>query len=201
MSTGVYIAIVESAVLEIRPRNASATRVTILKAARRAFAQHGYDGVNLRDIAARANCNVALVSRYFGGKEKLFQEAVSEGFDFSDISGIARQDFGRNLAQYILSKRQRGALEPLQALLRSTSNSGASALMQEILETRFVTPLAEWIGGENAKLRAATIAAIIIGIATARDILESPSLTNPTIAQVTDTLAPLLQSLVESRDG
>lgn len=172
----------------------------MLQAARRAFAQHGYDGVNLRDIAAQANCNVALVSRYFGGKEKLFQEAVSEGFNLGNISGTERQDFGRNLAHYILSKRQRGALEPLQALLRSTSNASASALMQDILETQFVAPLAEWIGGENAKLRAATIAAIIIGIATARDILESPSLTSPTIADITDTLAPLLQSLIEPRD-
>ena len=186
--------------IETRPRNASATRVTILKAARRAFAQHGYDGVNLRDIAARANCNVALVSRYFGGKEKLFQEAVSEGFNLGDISGTERQDFGQNLAHYILSKRQRGVLEPLQALLRSTSNASASALMQDILETQFVAPLAEWIGGQDAKLRAATIAAIIIGIATTRDILESPSLSNQTIAQVTRTLAPLLQSLIESHD-
>ena len=172
----------------------------MLRTARQLFAQHGYDGVSLRDIALSADCNVALVSRYFGGKENLFQEAVSEGFNLGDISGTERQAFGRNLAHYILSKRQRGALEPLQALLRSTSNSGASALMREILETQFVTPLAEWIGGKNAKLRAATIAAIIIGIATTRDILESPSINNQTIEQITETLAPLLQSLIEPRD-
>lgn len=185
---------------ETRQRNASATRATMLQAARQLFAQHGYDGVSLRDIAIRANCNVALVSRYFGGKEKLFQEAVSEGFNLGDISGTERQAFGRNLAQYILSKRQRGALEPLQALLRSTSNAAASLMMQDILETQFVTPLAEWIGGEHAKLRAATIAAIIIGIATTRDILASPSFNNQTIEQITETLAPLLQSLIEPRD-
>jgi AcrR family transcriptional regulator len=181
---------------EVKPRNASTTRATILTAAKSLFAQSGYDGISLRDIATKANCNVALVSRYFGGKDDLFLEAVSEGFNLSDLTSTNREDFGQNMARYILSKRQRGALEPLQALLRSTSNQTATILMQDILERQFITPLAAWLGGENAKLRAATIAAIILGIATARDILESPSLTKPSLEKNIEVLAPLLQALV-----
>ncbi len=165
-------------------------------AARSLFAQSGYDGISLRDIATKADCNVALVSRYFGSKDELFREAVSEGFNLSDIASSHRQDFGQNMARYILSKRQRGALEPLQALLRSTSNPSATALMQNILETEFITPLAIWLGGDNTKLRAATIAAILIGVATTRDILESPSLTKPSVEKNVEVLAPLLQALV-----
>jgi AcrR family transcriptional regulator len=183
---------------EPRPRNANATRASILSASRSLFAQSGYDGISLRDIANRAECNVALVSRYFGGKDELFLEAVAEGFNLSDIANIDRQHFGENLAHYILSKRQRGALEPLQALLRSTSNQTATTLMQNILETQFIVPLANWLGGENAKLRAATIAAIIIGIATTRDVLESPSLLKPSLEKSVETIAPLIQALVNS---
>jgi AcrR family transcriptional regulator len=182
---------------EPRPRNADATRASILSAARSLFAQSGYDGISLRDIATQAECNVALVSRYFGGKDELFLEAVSEGFNLSDIAKD-RQHFGENLAHYILSKRQRGALEPLQALLRSTSNQTATTLMQDILETQFIAPLANWLGGENAKLRAATIAAIIIGVATTRDVLESPSLLKPSLEKSVETIAPLIQALVNS---
>ncbi len=181
---------------QAKPRNANATRAIILVAARSLFAQHGYDGISLRDIASKADCNVALVSRYFGSKDELFLEAVSEGFNLSEIANSQRQNFGQNMARYILSKRQRGALEPLQALLRSTSNPTATALMQNILETEFITPLATWLGGENAKLRAATIAAILIGIATSRDILETPSLNKPSVEKNIEVLAPLLQALV-----
>jgi AcrR family transcriptional regulator len=179
-----------------RPRDANATRASILSAARSLFAQSGYDGISLRDIANQAQCNVALVSRYFGGKDELFFEAVSEGFNLADIANTDRQRFGENLARYILSKRQRGALEPLQALLRSTSNPTATALMQDILETQFILPLATWLGGENAKLRAATIAAIIIGVATTRDVLESPSFLKPSLEKTVETIAPLIQALV-----
>jgi AcrR family transcriptional regulator len=182
---------------ESRPRNAGATRASILSAAKSLFAQSGYDGVSLRDIASQVNCNVALVSRYFGGKDELFLESVSEGFHLSDIADTNRQLFGQNLARYILSKRKRGALEPLQALLRSTSNPKATALMQDVLETQFVAPLAIWLGGENAKLRAATIAAIIIGIATTRDVLESSSLLTPSLEKSVQTIAPLIQALVD----
>jgi AcrR family transcriptional regulator len=42
------------------------------------FAASGFDGVSLRDIASKAGINVALVVRYFGGKDQLFAEAVAK---------------------------------------------------------------------------------------------------------------------------
>ena len=51
-----------------RPRHAESTRAAILEAAVRQFAQLGYDNATLREIAAQAGSDVALVARYFGGK-------------------------------------------------------------------------------------------------------------------------------------
>ena len=96
-----------------RPRDANATRNNILDAARSLFAQAGYDGTNLRQVAELAECNVALVSRYFGGKDNLFREVVLEGFTLEAIVIDDRSKFGEHLARYILSKRERGTLEPL----------------------------------------------------------------------------------------
>ena len=48
--------------------DATATRQAILVAARELFAAHGVDGVSVRDIAAAAGVNHALVHRYFGAK-------------------------------------------------------------------------------------------------------------------------------------
>jgi AcrR family transcriptional regulator len=45
----------------------------ILDAAEALFAQHGFDGVTLRQIARRAGVDVALASYHFGKKRDLFQ--------------------------------------------------------------------------------------------------------------------------------
>src|ERR1700676_946736 len=57
-----------------RKRDAEATRAAILEAAKAQFALLGYDCAGLRDIASEAGADVALVKRYFGGKEGLFTE-------------------------------------------------------------------------------------------------------------------------------
>ena len=180
-----------------RPRDANATRNNILDAARGLFAQAGYDGTNLRQVAELAECNVALVSRYFGGKDDLFREIVLEGFTLEAIVIDDRSKFGAHLARYILSKRERGALEPLLALLRSSGNPNATAIMQDLLETQFIQPLAAWLGGSRAELRAAMIASIVIGLATTRDILESPTLARHSLRAIVRAIAPVLQALVD----
>ncbi|GAA3240509.1 TetR/AcrR family transcriptional regulator [Pseudonocardia petroleophila] len=61
-----------------RPRDSAATRAALLAAARALFAERGYDGTTVRGVADRAGVNQALLFRYFGNKEALFAEAVSE---------------------------------------------------------------------------------------------------------------------------
>ncbi|MFT3932056.1 MAG: TetR family transcriptional regulator [Chitinophagaceae bacterium] len=40
------------------------------------FAEKGFEGTSVRDLAARAGVNVAMVNYYFGSKEKLFEHMV-----------------------------------------------------------------------------------------------------------------------------
>ena len=54
--------------IEATPR-----RERILDAAEYLFAEHGYDGVTLRQIATRAGVDVALANYHFGKKLELFQ--------------------------------------------------------------------------------------------------------------------------------
>ena len=51
--------------------DANVTRQVILAAARDLFARHGVDGVSVRQIAAAAGINHALVHRYFGTKDEM----------------------------------------------------------------------------------------------------------------------------------
>lgn len=49
-------------------------RDRLLDAAEVLFCENGFDGVSVRDLTGKANCNVAAVNYYFGGKDKLYQE-------------------------------------------------------------------------------------------------------------------------------
>lgn len=61
----------KSAALDHRP-----TKLRILDASEQLFAEHGYEGVSLRDIARIARVEVALVSYHFGPKQELFQHVI-----------------------------------------------------------------------------------------------------------------------------
>ncbi len=54
------------------------TKEKMLKAAVQLFQTQGYDRTSVRDIAAAANVNVALISYYFGGKKGLYEKLITE---------------------------------------------------------------------------------------------------------------------------
>jgi AcrR family transcriptional regulator len=54
-------------------RNAELTQERILNAAERLFSERGIDGVSLREIAASAGVQLALISYYFRSKEGLYR--------------------------------------------------------------------------------------------------------------------------------
>ena len=67
-----------------RPGNQD-TREAILAAAKRAFAERGYDKASIRQIATEAEVDPALVHHYFGSKEKLFLATMEAPIDPGEI--------------------------------------------------------------------------------------------------------------------
>ncbi len=51
-------------------------REHIIDTALQLFAEKGFEGTSIRDIAEKATVNVAMVNYYFGTKEKLFEKIV-----------------------------------------------------------------------------------------------------------------------------
>jgi AcrR family transcriptional regulator len=181
-----------------RSRNAEATKADILSAARTVFANSGYDSVGVRDIAAVAGVNAALIIRYFGSKEELFEKAVTGAFNLNELLNVKREEVGKLLAYYILQKREReGSLEPLLALLRSASSEQGSKLMRELLDEQFIRPLAKWLGGKQAELRASLIASTMLGLALTKDVLKSERLEGSEIEPIIKLVAPVLQKYVD----
>jgi len=63
-----------------------ATRDRILAAALEVFAERGFAGATTREIAARADANLGLLQYHFGGKERLWREAVGRTFGALDAA-------------------------------------------------------------------------------------------------------------------
>jgi AcrR family transcriptional regulator len=51
----------------------SEKQISIIEAAEKLFAEKGFEGTSVRDIAESANVNLAMISYYFGSKEKLME--------------------------------------------------------------------------------------------------------------------------------
>ena len=59
-----------------KSKNGDNVQERLLDAAEKLFAEHGFDGVPVRDITSLANCNVAAINYHFGGKDKLYLEIM-----------------------------------------------------------------------------------------------------------------------------
>jgi len=51
----------------------SEKKIRIMEAAEELFAEKGFDGTSVRDVAKKAGVNLAMISYYFGSKEKLME--------------------------------------------------------------------------------------------------------------------------------
>ena len=180
-----------------RSRNASQTRTDILKAAQRLFSQRGYEQVGVRDIAAEVGINGALVIRYFGSKDQLFAEAVTEAFRLGDLLQEDRNVLGERLVRYLMQDDADDTFYPIFALLRSTSSPQGATLLRQGLETHFIQPLAEWLGGEDSNLRASLIASTLLGVAIMQDVLYITPLTESSIETIVTQVAPVIQRYID----
>jgi AcrR family transcriptional regulator len=62
-------------------RNPQRTREQILGAAMSEFAENGFDGARIDQIAARAGANKRMLYHYFGNKEELFVAVLEQAYE------------------------------------------------------------------------------------------------------------------------
>lgn len=159
----------------IRKRDAVATRATILAAAHQRFLRESYDSVGLRDIASDAKIDVALISRYFGGKEGLFREVVGDEKKpqiFREPKSVA--ELPAFLAQLVAEdegEERQHRMEMFVIMLRSASSPKAGEIIRDLVHLDVLGPLTELIGGEQGELRANMLLAILMGIGVLRTIM------------------------------
>ncbi|GAA2360371.1 TetR/AcrR family transcriptional regulator [Nonomuraea africana] len=156
---------------EVRLRDRHATRQRIMAAARDLFAEHGYDQVTMRIIAARAEANLSLINRYFGSKRELFAEVIAQQGRFPGVLDEAGGDLPRALAEYVADRLTSPGDSVLVATLaRSAPSAEIQEILRERIRTAILEPLRERLPGDDAELRAALATALIMGSAQLRRV-------------------------------
>lgn len=180
-----------------RPRNAAATRTAILDAAAKRFAAESYEQVGMRDIARDVGVDPALISRYFGSKEELFR-AVLDDCDGDELMEGDRATFGERMADdLVYGPAKDEDLAWLLIMLKSAGSPKAAEIVQQAAIEGFYQPFTEWLGGEDAPIRARVIAGILMGIAVGRDLSGGMKLSPEECERMKALLAPMLQQLVD----
>jgi AcrR family transcriptional regulator len=171
-----------------RVRNAEATRADLLRAAMRRFTVLGYERTTARDIAADAGVNVALISRYFGSKDGLFEAVMRESANSLEQFRAAQP---AGLVDAVLSQLgpdqwpEFGHEHPLVLLLRDIGKderiaelrrlSLHSAITQLIAQTAPAPPTPA-SPSRDATVRAELALALIAGVLTLRAALPDSEL-------------------------
>jgi len=162
--------------VKARKRNAEATRAAILEAAKTQFAQLGYDRATLRAIAVQAGADVALIKRYFGGKEALFISALEASFQSDFLGEWDRRTLAHEIATMMADNlyRHEERVHRFQFLLRAATSPTTAPLLNVAIQERFLGPIRDWLGGEDATARARVLAAAYIGLLVERLIRNRP---------------------------
>jgi AcrR family transcriptional regulator len=146
--------------------------------------------------------NVALVSRYFGSKEQLFLEAFTDDFHLDEFVRGDRATLGERFVRHVLQKPlDQGRNDALLILFRSASNEKAVPVIRDALRSRFIEPLAAWLGGDDARQRAGLITAHLLGLSTLRVVLQCGPHNAANVEKTVWIEAPILQALVEGDAG
>jgi AcrR family transcriptional regulator len=174
-----------------------ATRAAILESARVRFAKEGYDGASLREVAADARVDPALVCRYFGSKEDLFVEVLNADLAASELFQGDPAEFGARVAdRLLLEERDAADLDCLLIMLRSVSSPKAAETVRIASRSNFYGPFAAWLGGEDARMRAQLAGALMMGISIARVLADDLDLQAEERDRLRARLADLLQRAV-----
>jgi AcrR family transcriptional regulator len=159
-----------------RRRDADATRAAILQAAKAHFARSGYDRAALREIATEAGADVALIKRYFGGKEALFTEALKASFHPDRLAAWNRAGFAREAATMMAGGAHADdeRAQSFQFLLRAATSPTTAPMLNLAVQERFLEPIRDWLGGDDAAARARALAAVFIGFLVERLVRGRP---------------------------
>ena len=177
----------------------SRSREDILQAARRIFADKGFDATSLRAISREAGVDPALVHHFFGSKEEVFNAALADVVKPEEIFAEVLADDPHGVGERLVHKfleiwereESRGAL---LAILRSAvSHQHSAELLGGFMAGSVLRHIAESVDPQDAELRASLVSSQLIGLALLRYVLRTEPLASASVEQIVTMIAPTIE--------
>ncbi len=178
--------------------DAADTRGAVLEAARARFAAYGYDGTRLRDVAADADVDVALVSYFFGSKDGLFAAALELPMSPAEIVQELVADgidgLGVRLVRTIIERLDGPDGRPFIGLVRSAAgNDQAAELLRGFVEREMLGRLATAVDAPDPALRAGLAGSQVVGLIMARYVVRVHPIADADPETLAAAVGPTLQ--------
>ncbi|WP_345583659.1 TetR family transcriptional regulator [Streptomyces prasinosporus] len=175
------------------------TREAIHSAAARLFQNQGFSRTTVRQIAAAADTDPALVIRHFKSKELLFLETMHLTIDDEPLLDVPLERLGGRLAELLveLGGSARGVF---LALVHGSNEPQIHERLRDTHEHLFVAPLRRRLSGPDADVRARTAAALAGGLLYALWVVGDEGLLRTDRAELVSRYGALLQGVLTPRD-
>ena len=154
-------------------KNADVTREKLLEAAMQAFVVQSYSTVSLRAIARAAGVDVALVSRYFGGKLGLFKAVLDVAFDWPEMRE-GENPVAVAIAKYTNPDATDDHMAVIRLIIVNSADPEVGEMMRDSLRRKLMDPMLARMGGAQAAPQLALFVAATLGMAMVRHSLKLP---------------------------
>jgi len=183
-----------------RRGGSAASRDHILETARRQFAEHGFEGTSLRQVARVAGVDPAMIHHFFKGKDELFALSVELPADPEQVlSGVAGSDPGQRaelIVCAVLRLWESPAQPSLVAFLRGTLGSKAkTALLREMVNRTIISRIMAGVPGtpDEVALRGDLVATQMVGLMMVRYVVRLEPLASAEPEDVVRLVSPNVQ--------
>jgi AcrR family transcriptional regulator len=174
------------------------TRAEILAAARRLFAEEGFESVSMRRIAAEAGVDPSLIHHYFGSKDELFLAAIELPVDPApEVAAVLQagglEGAGGRLMHAFVAIWDGPHQQKLLAVVRSSlSKPAMSFVLKQLFEHRIVKAIEQTLGDrvDHVPVRASFVATQIFGLVVARYILKLEPVASLGPAELAESIGP-----------
>ncbi|HJV98693.1 MAG TPA: TetR family transcriptional regulator [Arthrobacter sp.] len=183
-----------------RREGATESREHILATARRLFAEHGFDGTSLRQIAREASVDPAMIHHFFKGKDELFALSVALPADPAQVlEGVDQHDpqhRAEAIVRAVLRLWESPAQHGLVAFIRGTIGSKAKTLLlREVVTRTIISRIMAGVPGapEEVALRGNLVATQMVGLMLIRYVVRLEPLASASPEDVVRLVAPNVQ--------
>ena len=175
------------------------TKSALLDAARKVFAEQGYDGATVRAIATHAGVDAAMVNHWFGSKEGLFVSAVLQlPFDPADLldrlTDGPPEELGARLVRTFLTTWDSTGGGHFTALVRSvSSHEQAAHLLHDFFVKQVFTKIAGSVAKNDPQFRGSLVGSQMVGLGMARYVVKFEPMASAGIEALVAAVAPNVQ--------